>query len=347
MKEPFYIERLIQKAVDKEKARFNGSEKEFEKAIRKKIPKLITSLTEGLYRVVYQYCLDEKNDLKKWEKKVYIKIEKKYSIGIKLFEAFIELNTKISSYTYDKYFQIFDTIDDHLKLDTLISLHVRACQIANEIKVLVQNGFADGAFARWRTLHEICVTFLFLYDSNYDTIEMYNDFEIIEKLKKAKDYEQLCKELNWTIEDINIEGLLLEKSKLIEKYGKDFIKDYGWTKNNLQDSRTFKELEKKVSKDYLRTVYAWSCESVHAGVSGIRYKHSLRESEKHKFLTGPNDCGFLDPIQFTSFSLLEMSQVLLGMEDSIMNNVYYELLCTFQNKLVKEFYRKEEKKNNA
>jgi hypothetical protein len=341
MKEPFYIERLIQKAIDDEKARFKGSEKEFEKAIRKKIPRLISSLIEGLYKVVYKYCLDENNDLKKREREILKKIDKRYSDGIRLFEAFIELNTKISSYTYDKYFQIFDSIEDHLKLDTLIALHVRACQISNEINVLVKNGYADGAFARWRTLHEICVTFLFLYDSDYDTIEMYNDFEIMEKLKKAQNYEQLCNELNWTIEDFNLKELLLAKDKLIEKYGKDFIKDYGWTKKHLKEPRTFKELEKKVSKDYLRTVYAWSCESVYAGVSGIRYKHSLRKKEQYNFLTSSNDYGFTDPVQFTSYSLLEMSQVLLGMEDSIMNNIYDELLIAFQNKLVKEFCKKE------
>lgn len=345
MKEAFYIERRIQKAIDDEKAIFKGSETEFDKSIRKKIPKLISSLMERLYNVIYEYCLYEKNDLKKREREIQNKIDKRYSNGIKIFEAFIELNAKISSYTYEKYFQIFDLMEDHLKLDTLISLHVRACQIANEINVLVKNGYADGAFARWRTLHEVCVTFLFLYDSDYDTIEMYNDFEILEKLKKAQNYEQLCNELDWTIEDINLKELLLAKDKLIEKYGKDFSKDYGWTKKHLKEPRTFKELEKKVGKDYLRTVYAWSCESVHAGVSGIRYKHSLRKKEQHNFLSSSNDCGFTDPIQFTSYSLTEMSQVLLGMEDSIMNNVYNELLIEFQNKLVKEFLLKEKKNN--
>lgn len=341
IKEPFYIEKLIQKTIDDEKAQFKGSEKEFDKAIRKKIPKLISSLMKGLYQIICDYCLDENNDLKKREREIQNKISKRYSNGIRLFEAFIELNAKISSYTYDKYFQLFDTEGDHLKLDTLISLHVRACQTANEINVLVKNGYADGAFARWRTLHEICVTFLFLYDSDYDTIEMYNDFEIIEKCKKAQNYEQLCRELNWAIEDINLLDLQLAKDKLIEKYGSDFTKDYSWTKNYISGHRTFKELEKRVSKDYLRSVYTWSCESVHASVSGIRNKHSLRENEQYNFLTGPNDCGFLDPIQFTSSTLLEMSQVLLGMEDSIMNNVYDELLNVLQNKLVIEFEQKQ------
>ena len=37
----------------------------------------------------------------------------------------------------------------------LLRMHVRACQITSEIIVLLENGFADGAMARWRTLHEV------------------------------------------------------------------------------------------------------------------------------------------------------------------------------------------------
>jgi hypothetical protein len=39
----------------------------------------------------------------------------------------------------------------------LIRLLVRGCQVTDEILCLLENGFADGAMARWRTLHEITV----------------------------------------------------------------------------------------------------------------------------------------------------------------------------------------------
>ena len=41
-------------------------------------------------------------------------------------------------------------------------LHARSCQITMEILALLKSGFADGAHARWRTLHEIAVTALFI-----------------------------------------------------------------------------------------------------------------------------------------------------------------------------------------
>ena len=101
------------------------------------------------------------------------------------------------------------------------------------------------------------------------------------------------------------------------------------------------EIEKLVDKGYLRSVYTWANESVHAGVSGIRQKLSLREDEQYHFLTGPNDCGFLDPVQYTTYSLTAMSEVLLGMEDSMIHHIYEELLYFLQNEVVKEFDRLE------
>src|SRR5206468_2797969 len=39
----------------------------------------------------------------------------------------------------------------------MVRLHARACQITAEIITLMENGFADGAMARWRTLYEVGV----------------------------------------------------------------------------------------------------------------------------------------------------------------------------------------------
>jgi hypothetical protein len=36
-----------------------------------------------------------------------------------------------------------------LKRDLLVRLHARACQVTDEIITLIENGFADGAMARW------------------------------------------------------------------------------------------------------------------------------------------------------------------------------------------------------
>lgn len=341
MEEPYFIENLIGKIIQEQKAAFKGTEAEFNALTDEKLPEIIGNISKTVMDELFKYCLDDNNDFKKWEQKTLKKIDKKYGTGIRLFEAFIELNTKISSITYNKYFNLFDTIDDHIKLDTLIANHVRACQVANEVKVLIANGYADGAHARWRTLHEICITFLYLYDGDYETIEMYNSYEAIDSWRKARDYKEGYERLGFDeITDAEWQALDDERNNLIAKFGKEYAESYGWTMKGLpRGKRNIKELEKLVDKDYLRAVYAWSSENVHAGVSSIRQKLSLRENEQHKFLPGSNDAGFLDPVQYTALSLTEMSNVLLGMEDSLMNTILEELLTFFQQELIQEFDR--------
>src|SRR3546814_3616998 len=41
--------------------------------------------------------------------------------------------------------------------EALARLHIRACRIAEEILLLLENGHTAGAQARWRTLHEVTI----------------------------------------------------------------------------------------------------------------------------------------------------------------------------------------------
>lgn len=332
---PYIIEKLFQKFIKKKKLSFNGTDAEFNIFVETKFTDCLNALAE----TYLEYCFDTNNDLKKQERKIVKKIKKKYSSSLEILDAFIELNSKISQLTYEKFHKQFNDFKDHLKLDILISLHVRAIQVANEVKVLVSNGYADGAHARWRTLHEICITFLFLYDSDYETIRMYNDYQVIENWKKAKEYKDNFERLRWKqLEDEVYNELEKDRNKLIKIYGKEFTESYGWTMKRLpRGKRNIREIEKLVEKDYLRFIYAWSSENVHSGILGIKTRLGLRKDESTSLLTGPSDYGFLDPVQFTSYSLTEMSVVLLRMEQSIMHELLEELVYLLQNEIVKSF----------
>ncbi|MEI2273074.1 DUF5677 domain-containing protein [Sphingobacterium sp. ML3W] len=343
MEQPFYIEKTIQRYIDELKDRYECNEKEFNELIKEKLVGITKNIASGVLETIFEACISNNSDLKRREKEICQKISNNYEEGIKVFEGFMELNAQISSMCYEKYYKLFDTFNDQIKLDTLIAIHVRACQVANEILVLIKNGYADGAHARWRTLHELSVTFLYLYDSDYDVIHMYNDYEIIEKYKKSKEYKA-CEDILdlEKLEDEEWMELSIQRDEVIVKYGKDFCESYGWTMKDLpKGRRNFRELEKYVGVENLRIIYSWANESVHAGVSGIKDKLSLREEEFYHFLTGPNDCGLLDPAQYTSYSLCQMSEVLLSMEDSLLHTIFDELLIYFQKEIVNTFSKVE------
>lgn len=343
MSEPYFIEKGIQKLISENRKVFKGTESEFDEYINEKLPKIIEELLQGIWDELYEYSFDKENDLRKHQKEINEKINKNYGNGIWLLESFIEMNCQVSISTYDKYIKIFDTYEDQLKLDTLISLHVRACQIANEIRVLVSNGFADGAMSRWRTLHEICVTFLFLYDNDTKITEMYQDYHVIERWKKAKEYQENCEFLDMDKFSKEEMGFIeSERKDVLEEYGKEFGQSYGWTMEILpKGRRNIREMEKLVKQDHHRAVYTWASENVHSGVSGINKRLGLREEQENFLLPGANDYGFLDPVQYMTVSLTTMSETFLNMEDSSMSRIFKEFLYALQNEVVNEFGEQE------
>src|SRR5690606_33748561 len=57
--------------------------------------------------------------------------------------------------------------------EALESLYTRALQSFKQIIWLVEGGFADGALAAWRTLHELAVVSMFLSESGEETCARY------------------------------------------------------------------------------------------------------------------------------------------------------------------------------
>lgn len=73
----------------------------------------------------------------------------------------------------------------------LIRLLVRGCQVTDEIICLLENGFADGAMARWRTLHEIAVVAAVISHYGGSIAERYLDHQAVES-KRAMDRYLAC-----------------------------------------------------------------------------------------------------------------------------------------------------------
>jgi hypothetical protein len=79
----------------------------------------------------------------------------------------------------------------------LIRLLVRGCQVTDEIICLLENGFADGAMARWRTLHEIAVVAAVISQYGEAIAERYMDHQAIESKRALDKYLGCYKDLGY------------------------------------------------------------------------------------------------------------------------------------------------------
>ena len=198
-------------------------------------------------------------------------------------------------------------------LNTALShLHTRALQIAAEIMTLMAGGFADGAMARWRTLHEVTCVATVLNDGGDELAERYLTHEIVEA-KKALGQYRACHEALGYAPFSSREAARIERdyAAVIGRYGRDFGGDYGWVAGHLGVGRpVFSQIEEAAGRAMMRSHYKMASHNVHAGAKGIAYR--LGAFDRHfSGIAGATNVGFVEPGQNLGLSLLHFTMLLL------------------------------------
>lgn len=208
--------------------------------------------------------------------------------------------------------------EDDLTQNILLRLHTKANQISKEILHLIKYGFADGAQARWRSLHEIAVVCNFISQHGNSVAERYAQHESVDVYKAAKQYNQFYVKLSAEkISDFEMEIIEKEYFELIDKYGKSYASDYGWAATVLDQKRpTFKDIELSVALDYMRPYYKSASANIHASPAGVFNRLGLFP-EEDILLAGPSGIGLSGPAQSTVISLTQITTSVLTYGASI------------------------------
>lgn len=219
-------------------------------------------------------------------------------------------------------------INEDIQFDVLTRLHAKGCLISREIVCLLKNGFPDGAHARWRALHEIAVTALFLARHEKDTTERYVSHEIIDSYKGAcqhKKYEHRLQAAPPNDEDLRI--LKTQYDAAIQRFGVDFGNAYGWAELALGKKRAnFSDIETAVSLDHWRPYYKWASQNIHAGVKTINSSLGIPDSKSEFLLAGSSDSGMVDPAHAMAISLAQTTIMLLAQSPNIDSAVTMKII---------------------
>jgi len=196
-------------------------------------------------------------------------------------------------------------------VEVLTRSHARACQITEEIICLLSAGFADGAMARWRSLHELAVVALFVGANGEELAERYVLHQAVESKRAATEYEKCCERLGYEpIEPAELKALESSYAALTTRFGRDFTKPYGWAAYHLGiPNPTFADIERKVGIDHLRAHYRMASHNVHAKPKGVFFKLGLLD-ESEILLSGPSNAGLTDPGHSAAISLIQGSTTL-------------------------------------
>jgi hypothetical protein len=195
----------------------------------------------------------------------------------------------------------------------LSELHARSCRVAGEILCLMKAGFADGALARWRTLHEIAVVAQFLGKHGEATAERYLLHDAVRTSRAAERFAVHSAAMGWEpVDEDELRSLRAERDALVQRFGKAFRTDLGWAADVLSKERPgLDDLEADLGLAHWRSFYGWASDGVHAGPGGLR-PTGIQDHGEAFLVAGPTNAALADPGQYTALSLAQILSALIA-----------------------------------
>lgn len=228
---------------------------------------------------------------------------------------------------------------NYYRHSALIRIHARSLLLSSEILTLLRAGYPDGAFARWRSLHELAIISIFLNQNSEVVSQRYIDHSQFKDLKDALDYQLYAKKLGYhTLPRGHINRMKRHCNTLTLRHGPDFTKgDYDWIPRSIIAGPNFRELEKHIRMDRYRPYYNMSSTAVHGGSKALLHSLALMKHKRNKLLlVGPSNYGLADPIQTTSRSLMFSTMSLLTLKPDLEDSIALSVLSKYASKIGRE-----------
>jgi len=224
--------------------------------------------------------------------------------------------------------------------EVLTRSHARSCQIASEVLSLLLAGHADGAMARWRSLHELSVVCSFTKKHGNEVAERYLLHQNIESCKAAAQYQEYCDRIGQTpFTEEEIADIQKNNEILIKRFGKAYGTEYGWAAEVLMSRQPrFSDIEKSVDLDHLRPYYRMASHKVHANPTGVFFSLGLSDGTDKILLAGPSNAGLADPGHLTAISLTQVTANLLTTTPNLDRLVVCNILLKMSDEVGEKFW---------
>lgn len=247
-------------------------------------------------------------------------IEGRWGEPLELLERFIIWSRETGEAINNEY-RLDAAQEQDFVFDALTRLHARAVQVAMEIHYLLKGGFADGAFARWRSLHEISITTSFIHESSKETAERFLTYRHVWEYYFAETFQEYADDLDAEeVDSDTMEEMEQMKEGLIDDFGSNFDGKYGseWAAEELglNGGPPLSQLAEEVGLDHYKPYYRLASESIHGGSKGTLDRLGIINipdvEQPEVLLAGPSNAGLETPGQLTAFSLAQVTFALIG-----------------------------------
>ncbi len=284
-------------------------------------------------------CLrDQRTDISGFRKR----LNQRWGVPLDLFELLIALSTDAGA-NFNANSRPDASRKNNITFDVLTRLHARACQVASEVLVLLRHGFADGAHARWRSIHEISVVSYLIHKHGDCLAERYLLHDTVQRFKLARAHQDHYARIgDDPVPAEDIARLKAERDELVDRFGKSYGGDYGWAADAIGRSwPTIRDLEAHAGIDHMIPYYRMASDNVHANVHGSLYRLGLGLDQLggEVLLAGPSDMGLADPGHSTAISLGQVTMSLVGIQQGLSSALIANVILKLQDRIGDEFLK--------
>jgi hypothetical protein len=227
------------------------------------------------------------------------RLQARWRAALDLYEMVLVCCTEAGSDLHDVLTRDGSQVSDHpVKLHALTLLHARACMVANEVFALLRAGYAAGAQARWRTLHEIAVIAFVLGSGTDDLANRFLLHRHVERWKEAQCYQENCAALGQEpFSQSEMAEFRSDHDAVVGQYERGYERAWGWSKPLFASpvhSPNFDDLEKLAGLGHNKPFVKLSHHTIHSGASGTLDVLQLY-GRGEVMLAGPSNAGLAEP----------------------------------------------------
>lgn len=229
----------------------------------------------------------------------------------------------------------------------LSNIFPKALLVTNEIICLLKGGFPDGALARWRSLHELSVTAMYiLQEGREPAIEYLLSFHFAARRAalQMNEHAEIAGLEEFSKGDL--EGFDTRRNEAEKVLGRKIEKDKDgeWPAINLKH-RNFAAIEKHVGMDHWRPWYKCASQHTHADLKPVGNLLGMSESKEAVNLVGASNSGFADLFMVTAISLAQITSTYLSVTPNPDRSVHSNVLLKFSDEMSEIAMKIHNKKN--
>ncbi len=316
----------------------------FQKKYTEFVDEVVDEMSESILKTILKKAPDKLKATEKDRRQFERNLENLWGLPIRKLEVLIQIAREVGM-EFNKKHRGDAAKSNDFVFESLVRLQARASHTSFAVLSLLRSGFADDAYARWRSLHEIAVVGGFIRENGQELAERYLLHEIIQQYKLACaqarvqgriDAEEIPKQ--------ELEALKSRRDTLVERFGRKFKSDYGWATEALGGEHpSFLAIEKRTQLDHLRPYYRMASDNVHANSHGMYFRLGLNQDEKRMLLVSASTAGLADPGHSTAISLVQITVALLSTRPSIDTITTMSVLARLEDKIGKTFLESHKK----